>query len=83
MSAPTEEPADELFRSVLEMARTAKQQNTSGWLRARYESEHAEDVAYLTSMMLGVLIENDAIRRGIHPADVWAQLRERGLDEFG
>lgn len=83
MSAPTEKPAEELFRSVLEMARTAKQQNTSGWLRARYESERAEDVAYLTSMMLGVLIENDAIRRGIHPADVWAQLRERGLDEFG
>ncbi|MFZ2528845.1 MAG: hypothetical protein WAX14_14535 [Rhodococcus sp. (in: high G+C Gram-positive bacteria)] len=83
MSTPTVEPTDELFRSVLEMARTAKQQNISGWLRTRYESEHAEDIAYLTSMMLGVLIENDAIRRGVHPADVWAQLRERGLDEFG
>jgi hypothetical protein len=34
-------------------------------------------------MMLGVLIENDAIRRGVHPADVWAQLRDRGIDEFG
>ncbi|MGW0018749.1 hypothetical protein ACWDUD_10525 [Rhodococcus sp. NPDC003382] len=83
MSAPTEKPADELFHAVLEMARNAKQQNASGWLRARYASEHTEDAAYLTSLMLGVLIENDAIRRGVHPADVWAQLRERGIDEFG
>jgi len=83
VSAPTDKPTDELFHAVLEMARNAKRQNTSGWLRARCATERAEDAAYLTSLMLGVLIENDAIRRGVHPADVWAQLRERGLDEFG
>ncbi|MEE2034351.1 hypothetical protein [Rhodococcus chondri] len=78
-----EDPAPGLFGVVLDMAQAAKAGNVSGWLTAKYTAGHAEDLAYLTSKMLGVLIENNAIRRGIHPADAWKGLRERGIDEFG
>jgi hypothetical protein len=37
----------------------------------------------MNSVLLGVLIENDAVRRGVHPADAWAQLRAGGLADFG
>ena len=87
MSAPTEEPVDgptrELFHTALDMAQAAKAGNVSGWLAARYESGRLEDVAFLLSQMLGVLIENGAVGRGVHPADAWRQLRERGVDDFG
>ncbi|MFL1592255.1 hypothetical protein NQ854_05080 [Rhodococcus ruber] len=72
-----------LFGSVLDMARAAKRGDVSGWLTAKSSTHRPEDVAYLSSVLLGVLIENDAVRRGIHPADVWCELRERGLDDFG
>ncbi|WP_193528457.1 hypothetical protein [Rhodococcus ruber] len=72
-----------LFGSVLDMARAAKRGDVSGWLTAKSSTHRPEDVAYLSSVLLGVLIENDAVRRGIHPADVWRELRERGLDDFG
>lgn len=91
MSAPAEEhvhPAPgpgmpELFRTALDMAQAAKTGNVSGWLAARTECGRTEDMTYLLSQMLGVLIENVAIRDGVHPADRWCELRERGIDEFG
>ncbi|SUE16871.1 Uncharacterised protein [Rhodococcus gordoniae] len=87
MSAPTEQPIDdptrELFRTALDMAQAAKVGNVSGWLTARYESGRLEDVAFLLSQMLGVLIENGAVSRGVHPADAWRELREGGVDDFG
>lgn len=76
-------PDDTLFRDVLDMARAAKTGNTSGWLAARYRGASVEDLAYLASAMLGVLVENDAIRRGIHPADAWQDVAGRGLADFG
>lgn len=78
-----DDPTADLFGVVLDMAQAAKAGNVSGWLTAKYMAGNAENLAYLTSRMLGVLIENDAIRRGIHPADAWRGLRERGIDEFG
>ncbi|WP_326601658.1 hypothetical protein [Rhodococcus sp. PD04] len=87
MSAPTEDPIDdptrELFHTALDMAQAAKAGNVSGWLAARYECGRVEDVAFVLSQMLGVLIENGAISRGVHPADAWRELRERGVDDFG
>ena len=73
----------ELFQSVLDMAEAAKRQDISRWMAAKCGPRRPEDVAFLSSMMLGVLIENDAIRRGVHPADVWRQLRAQGLENFG
>lgn len=72
-----------LFQSVLDMAEAAKRQDMSRWMAAKCSPRRPEDVAYLSSMMLGVLIENDAIRRGVHPADVWRELRTQGLENFG
>lgn len=87
MSAPTEDPVHDptrdLFHTALDMAQAAKAGNVSGWLAARYASGRAEDVTFLLSQMLGVLIENGAISRGVHPADAWRELREQGVDEFG
>lgn len=87
MSAPTEnhvdDPARELFPVALDLARAAKSGNISGWLSTRYEFGHLEDITFLLSQMVGVLVENDAIRRGVHPADRWAELHARGVDEFG
>ena len=73
----------ELFGSVLDMARAAKRGDVSGWLTVKSGTHRPEDVAFLSSQMLGVQIENDAVRRGVHPADVWSELRRRGLDDFG
>lgn len=73
----------DLFTSVLDMARAAKRKDVSSWLQARCSAHCAEDSAYLTSMLLGILIENDAIRSGVHPADAWQRLRQDGLDNFG
>ncbi|MEU5840630.1 hypothetical protein [Rhodococcus sp. NPDC047139] len=87
MSVPTEKPVEdptqELFHTALDMAQAAKAGNVSGWLAARYQSGRLEDVAFLLSQMLGVLIENGAVSRGVHPADVWRELRDRGVDDFG
>lgn len=76
-------PDAELFRTVLDMAQAAKTGNTSGWLAARYRGAALEDLTYLSTAMLGVLIENEAVRRGVHPADAWRELGQRGLDDFG
>ena len=78
-----EAPTTDLFHTALDMAQAAKVGNVSGWLAARYSCSNFEDVAFLMSQMLGVLIENGAIHRGVHPADAWSELREQGVDEFG
>ncbi|MGN5238795.1 MULTISPECIES: hypothetical protein [unclassified Rhodococcus (in: high G+C Gram-positive bacteria)] len=79
-----EEPSSsELFQTVLDMAQAAKSGNTSGWLAARYSGLALEDLAYTCTEMLGILIENNAIREGVHPADMWRRLRAAGVDEFG
>lgn len=87
MSAPTDESAStdmrELFHVALDMAQAAKTGNVSGWLAARSACRRTEDMTFLLSQMLGTLVENGAIREGVHPADVWGELRERGIDEFG
>jgi hypothetical protein len=73
----------ELFQAVLDMAQAAKAGNTSGWLAARYSGLPLEDLAYTCTEMLGILIENNAIREGVHPADMWRRLQTDGVDEFG
>lgn len=80
---PVEVPSTDLFHTALDMAQAAKVGNVSGWLAARYGCGNLEDVTFLMSQMLGVLIENGAIHRGVHPADAWSELREQGVDEFG
>ncbi|WP_226436379.1 hypothetical protein [Rhodococcus yananensis] len=81
---PAPDPSGaELFRTVLDMAQAAKAGNSSGWLAARYRGASLDDLAYLSTAMLGVLIENEAVRRGVHPADAWRDLGRRGLDDFG
>ncbi|MFZ2174774.1 MAG: hypothetical protein WAW17_12215, partial [Rhodococcus sp. (in: high G+C Gram-positive bacteria)] len=69
---------DQLFKSVLDMAEAAKRRDSSHWMQLRCGTRRADDSAYLTSMLLGLLIENDAIRRGIHPTDAWRQLQQQG-----
>lgn len=79
-----EEPSSsDLFQTVLDMAQAAKAGNTSGWLAARYGGLPLEDLAYTCTEMLGILIENNAIREGVHPADMWRRMRTAGVDEFG
>ncbi|MFD6857071.1 hypothetical protein ACFWCF_06970 [Rhodococcus sp. NPDC060090] len=78
-----ESPSSELFQAVLDMAQAAKAGNTSGWLAARYSGLPLEDLAYTCTEMLGILIENNAIREGVHPADMWRRVRTAGVDEFG
>ena len=73
----------ELFQVVLDMAQAAKAGNTSGWLAARYSGLPLEDLAYTCTEMLGILIENNAIREGVHPADLWRRLQTDGVEEFG
>ena len=80
---PVQAPTMELFHAALDMAQAAKAGNVSGWLASRYSCGRFDDVAFLMSQMLGVLIENCAIARGVHPADAWNELREQGVDEFG
>lgn len=84
---PTEpnEPEDaresaELFRCVLDMAEAARQQDSTRWIAARCRAHRSDDSAYLTSMLLGLMIESDAQRRGIHPTDAWRRIREEGID---
>lgn len=82
-SAPDITSGADLFATVLDMAQAAKSGNTAGWFAARLRGAALDDLVYLSTAMLGVLIENDAVRRGVHPADAWQELRRRGLDEFG
>jgi hypothetical protein len=72
-----------LFDTALTMAAAAKRGNVTAWAEAKSARHDPDALAFLNSVLLGVLIENDAVRRGVHPADVWAQLRRGGLDEFG
>ncbi len=72
-----------LFETALTMAAAAKRGNVTAWAEAKCARHDPDALAFLNSVLLGVLIENDAVRRGVHPADVWAQLRAGGLDEFG
>ncbi|MFD4291633.1 hypothetical protein ACFWPA_19530 [Rhodococcus sp. NPDC058505] len=72
-----------LFETALEMASAAKRGNVARWAEVKSARHDPDALAFLNSVLLGVLIENDAVRRGVHPTDVWAQLRAGGLDEFG
>ncbi|SEL24180.1 hypothetical protein [Rhodococcus maanshanensis] len=72
-----------MFDAVLEMAAAAKRGNVMRWTEAKTTQHQAEGLAFMNSVLLGVLIENDAVRRGVHPADAWAQLRAGGLADFG
>ncbi|MFE3292179.1 hypothetical protein [Rhodococcus sp. NPDC059234] len=72
-----------LFETVLEMAASAKRGNVARWAEAKSARHDPDALAFLNSMLLGVLVENDAVRRGVHPTDVWGRLRAAGLDEFG
>lgn len=74
---------DALFEAALAMAAAAKRGNVTAWTQAKRGRHDPDALAFLNSVLLGVLIENDAVRRGVHPTDVWAQLRAGGLDEFG
>ncbi|MGW0041659.1 hypothetical protein [Rhodococcus sp. NPDC003348] len=82
----TERPSTDtqaLFETALEMASAAKRGNVTRWAEAKSARHDPDALAFLNSVLLGVLIENDAVRRGVHPTDVWARLRAGGLDEFG
>ncbi|NLU82530.1 hypothetical protein [Rhodococcus sp. HNM0569] len=74
---------DEFFRCVLDMAEAARHEDSSAWMQARCRTRSADDSAYLSSMLLGLLVENEAVRRGEHPADAWHRLRTEGIDSFG
>ena len=65
------------------MPAAAKRGNVTSWTQAKSARHDPDALAFLNSVLLGVLIENDAVRRGVHPTDVWERLRAGGLDEFG
>ncbi|QNG21151.1 hypothetical protein G4H71_05585 [Rhodococcus triatomae] len=68
----------ELFRCVLDMAEAARREDSTRWIQARCRTHRADDSAYLTSMLLGLMIESDALRQGVHPADAWQRIRRDG-----
>ncbi|NLG55514.1 MAG: hypothetical protein GX542_07670 [Rhodococcus sp.] len=72
----------ELFRCVLDMVEAARHQDSTRWIQARCRAHRSEDSAYLTSMLLGLMIESDALRRGIHPVDAWKQIRDGGIESL-
>ncbi|TXG92963.1 hypothetical protein DW322_21170 [Rhodococcus rhodnii] len=74
---------DELFVHALTMAEAARRGDGTAWMQARAATRRCDDLAYLTSMLLGQLVENDAVRRGVHPADEWTRLRRAGIENFG
>ncbi|MGL4305008.1 MAG: hypothetical protein ACRCSF_02540 [Mycobacteriaceae bacterium] len=69
----------DLVQAVIDMAQAASVENVARWNEIRSNQHRADATAYLSSAILGVVIERYAVGHGIHPSDMWHRLRTEGL----
>ncbi|KAF0970689.1 MULTISPECIES: hypothetical protein [Gordonia] len=69
---------DSGFVTAISMAEAAADRNPAWWNEIRTSADDALDAAYLSSKLLGALIQSAAHRLGVPAADIWGHIRRTG-----